>query len=60
MTEFLSNDPAKALVRVKEKLYDRLDKLSECISSDGPTDRLETHFHNEVAFLNDILDLIEE
>lgn len=59
MSESLSKNPTQVLIEVKEKLYDRLNKLSECIGEDGPIDRLETHFHNEVAFLNDILDLIE-
>jgi hypothetical protein len=56
----MQNDPSNVLLEIKQKLYDRLNKLSECIGEDGPIDRLETHFHNEVAFLNDILDLIEE
>lgn len=59
MTEFLPKDPSDAIVEIKEKLYERLTKLSQCVSPDGPVDRLETHFHNEVVFLNDILDLIE-
>ena len=59
MQEFLSNDPAKALVEVKEKLYERIDILRSCISPDGPIDRLDHHFNNEVEFLTDVLDLIE-
>jgi hypothetical protein len=59
MPEFLSKDPAKALVEVKEKLYERIDILRSCISPDGPIDRLDHHFNNEVEFLTDILDLIE-
>ena len=59
MQEFLSKDPAKALVEVKEKLYERIDILRSCISSDGPIDRLDHHFNNEVEFLTDVLDLIE-
>jgi hypothetical protein len=56
----MQSNPSNALLEIKKKLYERLNKLSECISPDGPTDRLETHFNNEVKFLNDILDIIEE
>jgi hypothetical protein len=59
MTEFLSQDPGKALIEVKEKLYERIDILRSCIHPDGPIDRLDHHFNNEVEFLTDVLDLIE-
>lgn len=59
MTEFLSKDPEKALVEVKEKLYERINILRSCISPDGAVDRLELHFNNEINFLSNVLDLIE-
>ena len=59
MTEFLSNDPTRALVEVKEKLYERINILRSCITPEGPIDRLDHHFNNEVEFLSDVLNLIE-
>ena len=59
MTEFLSKDPTKALVEVKEKLYERINILRSCITPEGPIDRLDHHFNNEVEFLSDVLNLIE-
>ena len=59
MQEFLSKNPTKALVEVKEKLYERINILRSCISPEGPIDRLDHHFNNEVEFLSDVLDLIE-
>ena len=40
-------------------LYDRLGVLRSCISKDGPVDRLDHHFLNEINFLEDVLDVIE-
>ena len=59
MAEFLTKNADVALVEIKEKLYDRLDTLRSCISKDGPIDRLEHHFLNEMEFLKNLLDLIE-
>ena len=59
MAEFLSKDPAKAVVDIKEKLYDRLDTLRSCVSKEGPIDRLDHHFMNEIEFLQNIIDIIE-
>ena len=59
MQEFLPKDATKALVEVKEKLYERINILRSCISPEGPIDRLDQHFNNEVEFLSDVLDLIE-
>lgn len=59
MSEFLSKEPTRALTAVKEKLYDRLDALRSCVSKDGPIDRLDHHFLNEIEFLESVLDLIE-
>ena len=47
------------VVNIKEKLYDRLSVLRSCINKDGPVDRLDHHFINEIEFLEDILDWIE-
>ena len=59
MSEFLPNDPTKALLDIKEKLYDRLSILRSCISIDGPIDRLDHHYCNEIEFLEELLDTIE-
>ena len=59
MTEFLSRDPAKALVDVKEVLYDRLNIIRTCLGKDEPIDRLDFHFVNEIQFLENLLDIIE-
>ena len=59
MSDLLSKDPVKALVEVKEKLYERINILRSCIHPEGPIDRLDHHFNNEVEFLTDVLDLIE-
>ena len=53
------SDPAKAVVDIKEKLYDRLDTLRSCVSKEGPIDRLDHHFMNEIEFLQNIIDIIE-
>ena len=59
MAEFLPKDPTQALVEVKEKLYERITILRSCIHPEGPIDRLDHHFNNEVEFLSNVLDLIE-
>ena len=59
MLDFLPKDPEKAVNDIKEKLYDRLSVLRSCISKDGPIDRLDHHFLNEINFLEDVLDVIE-
>jgi hypothetical protein len=64
MTEFLSKDPTKALVEVKEKLYERLSILRPYISNMeideyGPLDFTEAAYMNEWSFLEDLLDIIE-
>ena len=59
MSDLLSKDPVKALVEVKEKLYERINILRSCIHPEGPIDRLDHHFNNEVEFLSDVLNLIE-
>ena len=59
MQEFLPKDPEQAVVEIKEKLYDRLGVLRSCLSKDGPIDRLDHHFQNEVNFLEDVLNVIE-
>ncbi len=64
MTEFLSKDPTKALVEVKEKLYDRLTILRPYIErmevdDYGPLDFTEAAIANEIKFLEGLLDIIE-
>ena len=59
MLDFLPKDPEKAVIDIKEKLYDRLSVLRSCISKDGPIDRLDHHFLNEINFLEDVLEVIE-
>ena len=62
--EFLTKDPTKALVEVKEKLYDRLSKLRPYIErmevdDYGPLDFTEAAIANEIKFLEGLLDIIE-
>lgn len=57
MTE-IAKKPKRNVVNIKEKLYDRLAVLRDCIK-DAPVDRLDHHFLNEIEFLEDILDWIE-
>ncbi len=62
--EFLSKDPTKALVEVKEKLYDRLTILRPYIErmevdDYGPLDFTEAAIANEIKFLEGLLDIIE-
>ena len=45
--------------KVKEEIQDRINILRTCISKDGPVDRLDHHFLNEMQFLQKVLDLIE-
>ncbi len=59
MTEFLSKDPTKALVEVKEKLYDRLTILHACIRVTVPLDPVDRQMGNEIQFLENLLDIIE-
>jgi len=64
MTEFLPKDPTKALVEVKEKLYDRLTILRPYIErmevdDYGPLDFTEAAIANEIKFLEGLLDIIE-
>ena len=64
MTEFLPKDPAKALVEIKEKLYERLAILRPFIQNMeideyGPLDFTEAAYMNEVMFLEELLDIIE-
>ena len=64
MTEFLPRDPTKALVDVKEKLYERLDILRTCLKDREKDDYGyifgEDHMMaNEVLFLENLLDIIE-
>lgn len=64
MSEFLPKDPTKALIDIKEKLYDRLAILRPFIErmeidDYGPLDFTEAAVASEVKFLEGLLDLIE-
>lgn len=64
MTEFLPKDPAKALVEVKETLYERLTVLRTCILDSekddwGYIDPFDVQMNNEIEFLERLLDRIE-
>lgn len=64
LTKFLSKDPEKALVEVKEELFDRLNVLRQCLGPDVYTvgweaNEVEEQMINEVSFLEDLLDMIE-
>lgn len=59
--KFLSKDPEKALVEVKEELFDRLNVLRQCVTSDSkhPRDAVDMQMMDEMSFLEDLLDMIE-
>jgi hypothetical protein len=62
--EFLSKDPAKALVEVKEKLYARLENADQATiafaNRGNETDECISFFKScEADWLRNLLDLIE-
>jgi hypothetical protein len=62
--EFLSKDPEKALMQVKETLYGRLEVLRTCISGAGKDeygyiDDYDRAMGNEMDFIQGLLDQIE-
>ena len=62
--EFLPKDPTKALIEVKDILYDRLGTLRICMAEAerdkyGFVDPYDAQMNNEVEFLEALLDLIE-
>ena len=61
--EFLSKDPTKALVEVKEKLYDRMRSRENYAAQDPLKDQyykgLQKGALAEVEFLKNLLDIIE-
>jgi hypothetical protein len=64
MNDFLSKDPSKAIVEIKEKLYNRLAILRPYlenmeIDEYGPLDFTEAAIANESKFLEELLDIIE-
>ncbi len=66
MTEqFLPRDPLRALLDVKEELYDRLTTLRQCIKynlngdDSRCADGIDIQMLNEVSFLESLLDKIE-
>ena len=66
-TEFLNKDPAKALLEIKEKLYERMDILRTCLGRaldpeygmGYAADLTERQMMNELQFLENLLDKIE-
>lgn len=66
--EFLPRDPEKALRRVRDLLYDRLEVLRQCVPDDilpsDPLDRINTDtadliMRGEQEWIRNILDMIE-
>lgn len=63
-TQFLSNDPQKALMEIKELLYERLAALRfhlETAEKDewGYLDFADCQTENEIFFLQNVLDIAE-
>lgn len=62
--KFLSKDPEKALVEVKEELFDRLNVLRQCLKDAGAdeygyVDPFDIAMNNEVVFIENLLDKME-
>ena len=60
--KFLPKGPTKALVEVKEMLYDRVSVLRQCISADEEwvdIDAVDRQMENEIDFLTEVLNIIE-
>jgi hypothetical protein len=63
MTEFLDKDPTKALVEIKEMLYERMRSRENYAAQDPLKDQyykgLQKGALSEVEFLKILLDIIE-
>lgn len=64
MLKFLSKDPEKAIVEIKEHAYERLEIMRSCIKDApkdeyGYIDNYDIAVGSEIAFLEDLLDMIE-
>lgn len=64
MSEFLTKNADTVLVEIKEKLYDRLEILRNCLKGReqddyGYIDFMDNQMANEVQFLENLLDIIE-
>lgn len=62
--EFLHKDPEKALMQLKEKLYERLEVLRICLGRAldpeyGYIDDYDRAMANEMDFIQGLLDQIE-
>ena len=66
--KFLPKDPTKALLDVKEMLYDRLNNVQLCVKlnmnknlDDSQTahDAVDRQMENEIDFLTEVLNIIE-
>lgn len=65
MANFLSKDPKKAIVEIKERLYERLEIMRSCIKDAakdeyGYIDEFDMAVGSEVRFLEDLLDDMEK
>ena len=65
MTKFLSHNSEKALIEVKELLYERMQILKTCIKDsakdeNGYIDPFDEQMNNEISFLEGVLDTIEK
>jgi hypothetical protein len=59
MSDFFPRDPAKALVELKETLYERLGRVQGGIDENGKNWQLYMALMEERDFLRDLLDKIE-
>lgn len=64
MSEFLTKNANTALIEIKEKLYDRLEILRNCLKGReqddyGYLDPYDEALNGEVNFLTNLLDIIE-
>ncbi len=57
--EFLPKEPDRALKKVRELLYERLEVLRTCILREEDRTPVDAAFLNEVDFISGVLDMIE-
>lgn len=57
--EFLPKDPAKALIEIKEKLYNQLNLERELLSAFDKDDWDRIFVTNNIDFLQNLLDICE-
>lgn len=44
---------------LRSKIQERITILRSCILRDGPIDRLDNHFLNEIGFLENLLKILD-